>query len=288
MHPDDSPKTAQNSPDSGGAKKLLILGLVLLAAVICYFAVRKYLDFEYLASQEQALKAYYQSNPVTVLVAAFVIYATVTGLAVPGASPMTLIMSWFFGFATSLVLISFASTAGATIAFLISRYLFRDALQSRFGDRLAKFNAALDKEGAFYLFTLRLVPLVPFFVINYNVLVGQPSGHVGGNGRVLLCRVTHPRPADATGAGRWGGHQSATAHPDHNRAGVAGPVSDRCKENDGAVPTKSRVEDCWWEFAERNELVRHQVGKPTCLDRFRVAIGTGWISKHKKTDLAFC
>ena len=166
MHPEDSPKTAQNSPDSGGAKKLLILGLLLLAAVICYFAVRKYLDFEYLASQEQALKAYYQSNPVTVLVAAFAIYATVTGLAVPGASPMTLIMSWFFGFATSLVLISFASTAGATIAFLISRYLFRDALQSRFGDRLAKFNAALDKEGAFYLFTLRLVPLVPFFVIN--------------------------------------------------------------------------------------------------------------------------
>jgi len=63
-------------------------------------------------------------------------------------------------------LVSFASTAGATVAFLLSRYLFRDALQSRFGDRLAGFNAALESEGAFYLFTLRLIPAVPFFVIN--------------------------------------------------------------------------------------------------------------------------
>ncbi len=147
-------------------RKAIMLCLVLLAAVVCFFAVRQYLDIGFLASQEQLLQDYYRSNPVIVLVAAFAIYATVTGLSVPGASPMSLVMAWFFGFSTALVLISCASTAGATIAFLISRYLFRDWIQARFGGRLEKFNTALEEEGAFYLFTLRLIPLVPFFVIN--------------------------------------------------------------------------------------------------------------------------
>ena len=147
-------------------RKAIMLCLVLLAAVVCFFAVRQYLDIGFLASQEQLLQDYYRSNPVIVLAAAFAIYATVTGLSVPGASPMSLVMAWFFGFSTALVLISFASTAGATIAFLISRYLFRDWIQASFGGRLEKFNTALEEEGAFYLFTLRLIPLVPFFVIN--------------------------------------------------------------------------------------------------------------------------
>ena len=73
---------------------------------------------------------------------------------------------WYFGLAPAVILVSFASTSGATIAFLLSRYLFRDAIQTRFRDQLAKFNQALQREGAFYLFTLRLIPAVPFFVIN--------------------------------------------------------------------------------------------------------------------------
>ncbi len=79
---------------------------------------------------------------------------------------MSLVYAWFFGFASGLILISFASTAGATMAFLLSRYLFRDWIQSRYGERLATFNRALDEDGPLYLFMLRLVPLVPFFVIN--------------------------------------------------------------------------------------------------------------------------
>ena len=76
---------------------------------------------------------------------------------------MSLIYAWFFGFCRALILISFASAAGATIAFLLSRYLFRDSIERRFGDRLKVFNESLDRDGPFYLFTLRLVPIFPFF-----------------------------------------------------------------------------------------------------------------------------
>ena len=79
---------------------------------------------------------------------------------------MSLVCGWFFGFWRGVVIVSFASTAGATMAFLLSRYLFRDTIQNRFGDRLERFNRALESEGAFYLFTLRMIPAVPFFVIN--------------------------------------------------------------------------------------------------------------------------
>ncbi|MCH8841029.1 MAG: TVP38/TMEM64 family protein, partial [Planctomycetes bacterium] len=84
----------------------------------------------------------------------------------PGATAMTLLVGWYFQFFPGVILVSFASTLGATIAFLLSRYLFREGIQHKFGDKLKSFNAALDREGALYLFTLRLVPLVPFFVIN--------------------------------------------------------------------------------------------------------------------------
>ena len=84
----------------------------------------------------------------------------------PGATGLSLACGWFFGFWQGVLFVSFASTTGATLAFLLSRYLFRDAILNRFGDRLAGFNAALEREGAFYLFTLRLIPAVPFFVIN--------------------------------------------------------------------------------------------------------------------------
>lgn len=138
----------------------------LIAAVLGYFMLQQYLNFEFLADQEQALKHYYRSNPVVVLAGAFLIYFLVTGLSIPGATLMTLVFAWFFGFIQSAILISFASTAGATMAFLTSRYLFRDTIDRKFGQRLSTFQDRLEKEGAFYLFTLRLIPLVPFFVIN--------------------------------------------------------------------------------------------------------------------------
>jgi uncharacterized membrane protein YdjX (TVP38/TMEM64 family) len=86
--------------------------------------------------------------------------------ALPGAAVLTLVYGWYLGLLEGVVLVSVASTTGASLAFLLSRFLFRDSIQSRFGERLQSFNASLEKEGPFFLFTLRLIPAVPFFLIN--------------------------------------------------------------------------------------------------------------------------
>lgn len=141
----------------------------LIGAVGVYFLYQRYgqfLNLEVLAEKETALAAWRDQSPLPVLGGAFVIYTLVTGFSLPGAAIMTLALGWFLGFGRAFVLVSFASTAGATLAFLISRFLLRDFVQTRFKDRLTGFNEALKREGAFYLFTLRLIPVVPFFVIN--------------------------------------------------------------------------------------------------------------------------
>jgi uncharacterized membrane protein YdjX (TVP38/TMEM64 family) len=162
----NSDEVAGSSPGGGFGKRLIVLGLV--AAVIAggYYFLSDYLSMEALADQEQRLRNLQHEYPVLAYGIAFLIYVAVTGLSLPGATVLTLAYSWFFGLARGIVLVSFASTTGATLAFLLSRYLFRDAVQRRFGDRLVRFNDALDRDGAFYLFTLRLIPVVPFFVIN--------------------------------------------------------------------------------------------------------------------------
>lgn len=146
--------------------KLLVFGGVLAAAITGYLQFGDSLTLESLASQEMALRDYGAAHPVLVYAIAFVIYVAVTGLSLPGAAVLTLVMGWYFGFGRGLITVSFASTMGATIAFLLSRYLLRDSIQSKFGDKLSAFNDNLEREGSFYLFTLRLIPAVPFFVIN--------------------------------------------------------------------------------------------------------------------------
>ncbi|MEK6237132.1 MAG: TVP38/TMEM64 family protein [Planctomycetales bacterium] len=146
--------------------KPAVLAAVAVAFGLAYFQFGNQLSLKSLAQQETRLRDYSNLNPLVVNASAFVIYVAVTGLSLPGAAAMSLVVGWFFGFAHGVILVSFASTTGATLAFLLSRYLFRDALQNKFGDRLATFNESLEREGAFYLFTLRLIPAVPFFVIN--------------------------------------------------------------------------------------------------------------------------
>lgn len=138
---------------------LVILGLVFLQN-------REALSIDSLISHQDALQRAANEQPLLVLGTAFLLYVVVTGLSLPGAALMTLVYGWLFGFWRAILIVSFASTAGATIAFLLSRFLFRDAIQYRFGERLAAFNEALAREGAFYLFTLRLIPQVPFFLVN--------------------------------------------------------------------------------------------------------------------------
>ena len=139
---------------------------VLLLVGVAYWQFGDTLSLENLASRESSLRELQVESPVLVYVAAFAIYVAVAGLSLPGAAALTLVFGWYFGFWRGLLLVSFASTAGATAAFFLSRYLFRDAIQSRFGERLQAFNQSLEREGAFYLFTLRLIPAVPFFVVN--------------------------------------------------------------------------------------------------------------------------
>lgn len=167
----------QPAKGGGGFIKLAVLAVVAGIIGLAYWKFGNQETLNWLASQETALKEYQASNPVLVYGVAFLAYVAVTGLSLPGAALMTLMMGWYFKWTISTILVSFAATAGATVAFLLSRYLFQNTIQQKFGDKLASFNEALEREGAFYLFTLRLIPAVPFFVI--NVVMGLTKMRIG-------------------------------------------------------------------------------------------------------------
>ncbi len=147
-------------------KKTLLLAAVVAIGGILYWLLRDVLSLETLASQEAQLRAWQVDTPVLAAFLALAIYVVVAGLSLPGAAVLTLVCGWYFGFWEGLLVVSFGSTGGAMVAFLLSRYLLRDWVQASLHDRLARINEAFEREGAFYLFTLRLVPAVPFFVIN--------------------------------------------------------------------------------------------------------------------------
>ena len=148
--------------------KKIILVAILLGVVILFFGfdLGQYLTLDYVKEQQQAIDRFYAQNRLLALSGFFLLYVIITGASLPGAAVMTLAAGAIFGLLTGLILVSFASTLGASIAFLVSRYLFRDTVQSRFGGSLKAINEGIDKDGAFYLFALRLVPAFPFFVIN--------------------------------------------------------------------------------------------------------------------------
>ena len=152
---------------SGGAtwKPVVFVLLAVAIAAIAYF-FRDQWTIAALAERETQLQSFQSRHPIAVYAAAWAVYVAVTGLSLPGAPPLTLVFGWYFGFFPALLIVSFASTAGATLAFLSSRYLLRDAVASRYGESMKRFNERLAEEGPFYLFTLRLIPAVPFFVIN--------------------------------------------------------------------------------------------------------------------------
>lgn len=141
---------------------------VIVVAIAAFFAfdLNQYLSFEVLKSLRDDLVEVVDARPLLVSAVFFLIYVAVTALSLPGAAVMTLAAGLIFGLAWGLVLVSFASTLGATAAFLIARFLARDAVQSRYRQRLAAINRGVEREGGFYLFTLRLVPAFPFFLIN--------------------------------------------------------------------------------------------------------------------------
>ncbi len=161
-------QASNNAPGQsvGLGNKLFVLAIVLTAGGALFWLFRGVLSLEYLASQESLLRSWQIDYPVLVALLAFMGYVAVAGLSLPGAAALTLVCGWYFGFWRGLLVVSFGSTCGALVAFLISRYLLRDWIHNRMSERLRRFNDAFERDGAFYLFSLRLVPAVPFFVIN--------------------------------------------------------------------------------------------------------------------------
>lgn len=151
-------------------KKLpLVFFLVLSIAAFFVFDLGQYFSLEFIKQNQASFEQYYSENPVQTVAIYFIIYVLVTALSLPGAAIMTLAGGALFGLNTGVIVISFASTIGATLAFLFSRFLLRDWIQQRFSRQLDSINKGIEKEGAFYLFTLRLVPVFPFFVINLGM-----------------------------------------------------------------------------------------------------------------------
>ena len=145
---------------------ILLLVIVSCIAVFFYFDLQQFLTLEMLKSKQAAIIDYKNTHPVISAIFYAVIYIAVTGLSLPGAAILTLAGGAVFGLLWGTVIVSFASTIGATLAFLAARFLFRDSVENRFGDRLNAVNEGMKKDGAFYLFTLRLIPVFPFFMIN--------------------------------------------------------------------------------------------------------------------------
>ncbi|TKB09992.1 FAD-dependent oxidoreductase [Desulforhopalus sp. IMCC35007] len=152
--------------------KKLVIVFLLLVAVVAFFAfdLDTVLTLENIKANQAQLLEIRDNAPFVTSLVFFSLYVLVTALSLPGAAIMTLLGGGLFGLVWGFVLISFASSLGATLAFLVSRYLLRDSVQKRFGDKLAAINKGVEREGAFYLFTLRLVPIFPFFLI--NILMG--------------------------------------------------------------------------------------------------------------------
>ncbi|WP_432736269.1 TVP38/TMEM64 family protein [Maridesulfovibrio sp. FT414] len=147
--------------------KILLLGL-LVSIIVMFFAfdLDRFFTLEYLKNSRQEFQLFYAQNPFLSVFAFFLLYVLVVGVNLPGAAVLGLAGGALFGFTVGVIAISFASTIGATLACFFSRYLFRDYVQRKFGDRLEKVNRGIAEEGGFYLFSMRLIPAIPFVVIN--------------------------------------------------------------------------------------------------------------------------
>jgi pyruvate/2-oxoglutarate dehydrogenase complex dihydrolipoamide dehydrogenase (E3) component/uncharacterized membrane protein YdjX (TVP38/TMEM64 family) len=153
-------------------KKKLLLALAFAGLVLVFFALDlgRFLSLDYVKGAQGDFARLYAQQPVAVVLAFAAVYIAVTALSLPGATILTLVAGAVFGLWVGLLVASFASSIGATLAMLVARYVLRDSMQARLGAKLAEIDKGIERDGAFYLFTLRLVPLFPFFVI--NVLMG--------------------------------------------------------------------------------------------------------------------
>lgn len=156
-------------------KLSLVLALAALTGAFLAFDLGRYLSLDYFKSQQAVIETYRAAHPGLTAGIFLVVYTTVTALSLPWAAILTLVGGAIFGLLWGTVLVSFASTLGATLAFLAARFVLRDWVRNSFGERLRAFDTGIEREGGFYLFTLRLIPIFPFFVI--NIAMGLTSIH---------------------------------------------------------------------------------------------------------------
>ena len=145
---------------------MVLLLVATLVGGFLLFGPRHFLSLEFVQSQLDVIRGYRDANPIQSIVIFAAIYIFATAASIPGALVLTLLGGAIFGFFLGSVVVLFSATIGATIAFLLARYLFHDMVEARFGDRLKPIQQSFRREGALYLFSMRLVPVIPFFVIN--------------------------------------------------------------------------------------------------------------------------
>ncbi|MBA3008267.1 MAG: TVP38/TMEM64 family protein [Proteobacteria bacterium] len=147
-------------------KIIIVVAILLLILLFKILHLDQYLTLSYLKESREQFSLLYAERTGLVIAGYMLIYILATALSLPGAVILTLAGGALFGLVTGTIVISFASTIGATLACMVSRFLLRDWVQARFGEKLERINEGIEQEGGFYLFTLRLIPVFPFFVIN--------------------------------------------------------------------------------------------------------------------------
>jgi|TARA_B110000967_G_C18884025_1_gene562849 uncharacterized membrane protein YdjX (TVP38/TMEM64 family) len=152
--------------DQNKIKIGLLIVIVLAIIAFFFYDIQQYTTLDYIKAKQQNIIEYYKQNFFFVLVLFIFLYVLVTALSLPVATFLTLVGGALFGFSSGLIIVSFASTIGATLAFLMARFLAQNYVQKNFKNQLSKINKKFKSEGSFYLFALRLVPVVPFFIIN--------------------------------------------------------------------------------------------------------------------------
>ena len=145
---------------------LIVAAIIILVILFKVLGLGQYLTLDYLKTSQDKFTQLYANHRLAVIAAYMTVYIVVTALSLPGAAVMTLAGGAMFGLWIGVLVVSFASTIGATLACFVARFLLRDWVQNKFGKKLSAINKGVEKEGAFYLFSLRLVPIFPFFVIN--------------------------------------------------------------------------------------------------------------------------
>ena len=151
-------------------KLALVFFFVLAFSLFFYFDFHQVLSFEYLVSQKERLHSLYEKHTLLFLFVFYLTYSLITSLSLPGAAILTLLAGFLFSFFIGVIVVILASNTGATLSFLASRFLFQDLVKKRFKDKFQMINQGFEKEGLLYLFSLRLIPFIPFFLI--NILMG--------------------------------------------------------------------------------------------------------------------